>query len=152
MDLVTYFVSSKINRGAKDLDRAEFKALFLDFVGIAKKKFRFKLWNFCIMGDSIYFLIKPEGEASLSEIMQWIKCNFAKKWNRLHNTSGHLWGDRFYSRIIEDKDLRDTSAFIDNIPTTALERLFSGLSHLLRGITWLIDALPDGWPQGIVMG
>ncbi|MDR1072513.1 MAG: transposase [Treponema sp.] len=30
------------------------------------------------MRNHIHFLIKPGNEGNLSQIMQWIKCNFAK--------------------------------------------------------------------------
>jgi hypothetical protein len=32
-----------------ELEDAEIKQMFLDFIGKAKKKFRFKLWNFTVM-------------------------------------------------------------------------------------------------------
>ncbi|MDR2417756.1 MAG: hypothetical protein LBD79_01720 [Treponema sp.] len=35
--------------------------------------------------------------------MQWIKGNFARYWNKVHNKQGgHLWGKRFFSKIIND--------------------------------------------------
>jgi putative transposase len=78
--------------------------------------------------------------------MQWIKCNFAKKWNKAHNTKGHLWGERFFSRIIEDaKDFEHVSAYIDRNPVKAklvwqeTDWEFGGLSYWLRGIQGLID-------------
>jgi putative transposase len=32
--------------------------------------------------------------------MQWILSVFARLWNIAHNLSGHVWGERFFSRII----------------------------------------------------
>ncbi|MDR1466613.1 MAG: transposase, partial [Treponema sp.] len=63
------------------------------------QKFHFRLWSFCIMGNHIHLLIKPGKDGNLSVIMQWIKCNFTKAWNKAHGRKGHLWGERFYSRI-----------------------------------------------------
>jgi putative transposase len=123
--------------------------MFLNFVQKAKQKFSFELWNFCIMDNHIHFLIKPGPKASLSEIMQWIKCNFAKKWNRENSTKGHLWGDRFFSRIIKDaKDFLAVSQYIDENPVkakmvkNAKEWKFGGLFHQLKRITGIIDCLP----------
>ncbi|MDR1466509.1 MAG: transposase [Treponema sp.] len=53
-----------------------------------------------LLGNHIHFLIKPGKDGNLSEIMQWIKCNFAKTWNKANERKGHVWGERFYSRII----------------------------------------------------
>jgi putative transposase len=102
-DGATYHVTSQIDHGAMALEGAEIEQMFLDFIEKGKKKFHFKLWNFVVTGNHIQFFIKPGKNVSLSEIMQWMKCNFAKKWNKEHNTSGHLWGERFFSRIIRDK-------------------------------------------------
>jgi putative transposase len=99
-----------------------------------------------VMDNHIHFLIKPSKDASLSEIMQWIKCNFAKKWNKLHDTSGHVWGERFYSKVIRTRSQFDVvSAYIDDNPVeaglvaAAQDWEYGGLFHKLRGIVRLID-------------
>jgi putative transposase len=142
----TYHVATKIDHDAMALKDSDIKRAFLDLVIAAKKKFPFKLWNFTIMDNHIHFLIKPEEGVSLSKIMQWLKCNFAKLWNKVYKTKGHLWGDRFFSRIIEDeRDLERVSAYIDRNPVKAklvweeTSWEFGGLSCWLRGIQGLID-------------
>jgi putative transposase len=148
---VIYHVCSQVNRGAMELGEEEIKLLFLDFVERAKKKFGFKLWNFTVMDNHIHFLIQPDEGVSLSKIMQWIKCNFAKKWNKMHNTKGHFWGERFFSRVIEDEgDFERTSAYIDenpvkaNLVKAAEDWRFGGLFYRLRGLFGLIDELLGG--------
>jgi putative transposase len=75
----------------------------LTFIKKAKEKYPFQLLNFCIMDNHIHLLIKPAPGQSLSKIMQWIKGNFARYWNKVHNKQGgHLWGKRFFSKIIND--------------------------------------------------
>jgi putative transposase len=150
-DEVTYQVDSKIDHDAASLRGPDVKQAFLDLVEDAKKKFDFELWNFTVTDNSIHFLIRPGKNASLSKIMQWIKCNFAKKWNKEHHAKGHLWGERFSSRIIrDDEDFAATSDHIDNTPVDAklVKRAedwkFGGLFHKLRGIDGLVDSLPEG--------
>ena len=89
----TYHVTSRINSGDKRLRQKEMKNLYLDTVKQAKEKYTFDLINFCIMNNHIHLVIKPLGNASLSKIMQWISSVFAKKWNKLHGRSGHVWGE-----------------------------------------------------------
>jgi len=69
----------------------------------AKDKFRFSLANFCIMPTHIHLLIRPGGETSLSRIMQWIKTRSAKSWNFFHESSDHVWGSRYFSRVIRNQ-------------------------------------------------
>jgi hypothetical protein len=62
-----------------------------------------------------------------------------------------LWGDRFFSRIVEDEeDLENVSAYIDRNPVKAklvwveTDWEFGGLSYWLRGIEGLIDEYLGG--------
>jgi putative transposase len=142
----TYHVTSEINRGEMGLYAAQFKILFLSFVKKAKTRFRFRLWDFCIMDNHIHFLIEPGPGISLSEIMQWLKCNFAKAWNKAHGVKGHLWGERFYSRIIrKDDDFSRVREYIAENPVKAglVERavdwVFGSLYHRLHGQTELLE-------------
>ncbi|MDR1218447.1 MAG: transposase [Treponema sp.] len=56
--------------------------------------------GFLRYGNHIHFLIKPGEDGGLLKIMQWIKCNFAKAWNKERGRKDHVWGERFHSRII----------------------------------------------------
>jgi putative transposase len=76
------------------------KELFRVVLLEAKKKFRFHLHNFCILGNHFHLIIQPQARANLSAIMQWIMSVFAQRWNRHHGLRGHVWGERFFSRII----------------------------------------------------
>ncbi|MDR0785473.1 MAG: transposase, partial [Treponema sp.] len=130
----TYHVTSAIDHGDMYLLDPLFKTLFLFFVEKAKRKFHFQLWDFCIMGNHIHFLIKPGKDANLSEIMQWIKCNFAKAWNKAHGRKGHVWGERFYSRIISGTtDFLQTRDYIMENPVKA------GLVE--RAVEWMFGSL-----------
>jgi putative transposase len=146
----TYHVTSKIDHDDPALRADAFKQGFLDFVAKAKKRFSFKLWNFTVMDNHIHFLIKPGPGESLSKIMQWLKCRFARWWNKMHNTKGHLWGERFFSRIIKgEKDFAKVSEYIDENPVKAgLAKKpehwrFGGLFRRLRRIFGLIDQMTD---------
>jgi putative transposase len=103
------------------------------------------------MDNHIHLLIKPGEKASLSKIMQWVKGNFAKRWNKIHGIKGHLWGERFFSRIIKDEeDFAKVSEYIDENPVKAKlvqeakDWKFGGLFHKLRGIIGLVDDVLSG--------
>jgi putative transposase len=86
----------------------------------AQKEFNFKLLNFCIMPNHIHLLIKPENHNDLPRIIQWIKTNSAKWWNKAHESTGHIWGERFFSRIIRNtEDYVAVMEYIDYNPIKA---------------------------------
>ncbi len=77
------------------------KELFLDVVSRAKRKYSFTLVNFCIMNNHFHFLIKPGKGESVSRIMQWILSVFAVGFNKRLGLCGHVWYDRFKSKIVD---------------------------------------------------
>jgi putative transposase len=146
-DGATYHVTSEINRNEMELQSPRIKAMFLTFVNKAKQKYPFQLFNFCIMDNHIHLLVKPERGQSLSKIMQWIKGNFARYWNKVHHKQrGHLWGKRFFSKIVDDvRQFLRVFDYIDNNPKQAgiVERAedweFGGLYHHRQGRTDVVE-------------
>jgi putative transposase len=101
------------------------------------------------MGNHIHFLIRPGEDGNLSEIMQWLKCNFAKAWNKAHGCKGHVRGERFYSRIISEiTDFLRVREYIADNPVKAglveraAEWIFGSLYHRLHRRSNLLDE-PD---------
>jgi putative transposase len=144
-----YHVSARINRGEMVFIPQEDKELFLNVLKKAKKRYDFQVKNFCIMSNHLHLIIKPGKEESLSRIMQWILSVFAMAWNRRHHLKGHLWGERFFSKIIAGiLDFLRTCMYIDDNPVKAgLVELpwqweYGGLWHHRRGIVEIVDA-PD---------
>jgi len=153
-----YHVTSRINRGEMVLKTEEEKVLMLTVIKRAKKKYRFQIKNFCIMNNHLHLLIKPGENESLSRIMQWILSVFAMAWNRKHNLNGHVWGERFYSRIIVGiVDFLRVYIYIDDNPVYAQltdcswKWKFGGLWHHHHGIvdvtdepeTWILEFCPE---------
>ena len=100
----TYHVTSRTNAKYEAFSQKLGRKIMLVILGKAKEKFGFKLHNFCIMPNHIHLLITPEAGTSLSKIIQWIKTNSAKAWNCTFNSENHLWGERFFSRPINNPD------------------------------------------------
>jgi putative transposase len=66
--------------------------------------------------------------------MQWIKGNFTKAWNKAHGIKGHLWGERFFSRIVEGiADFLRVKEYIANNPVKA------GLVE--RAVDWVFGSV-----------
>jgi putative transposase len=135
-----YHVTARINRGEMVFNEAAMRALFLEFVKMVKKKYPLAIYNFCVMGNHIHFAIRPGRDSSLSKIMQWLLGNFAKAWNKAHGVKGHLWGDRFFSRIISgDRDFLRVFDYISRNPVEAglVERPdeweYGGVGQYVRG-------------------
>lgn len=111
--------------------------MMLDILKKAKKRFNFQIKNFCIMGNHIHLLIKPAKNENLSRIMQWILSVFAVRFNSVKGFRGHVWYDRFKSKIIASfQQFINTFQYIQNNPVLAglvethLDYKYSGDWHI----------------------
>jgi putative transposase len=96
------------------------KKMLLLVLREAKKRFIFQIENLCIMGNHVHLIIRPGCGESLSEIMQWVLGVFAMRFNRLHHCTGHVWGERFFSRIVDTmRAYLEISSYIDANPFIA---------------------------------
>jgi REP element-mobilizing transposase RayT len=64
-------------------------------------RFVFKIRGLRLEDDLLRFYIKPENGLELPAIMKWMKQVFAQRYNRAAGRTGHIWGDRYWSRIVE---------------------------------------------------
>jgi putative transposase len=132
------------------LDDPAIKAIFLNTITRAKKKHDFRIDTFTVMGNHYHLIIKPLKNANLSRIMQWIMSVFAMTYNRIYKLKGHLWQDRFYSRIIQSlRELIELFKYIDENPVRAglatrpIDWPFGGLAHRLARIGGIVDPPDD---------
>ena len=141
-----YHVVARANRQEMIFEHDVFKEIFLATMKRAKKKYQFLFFNFCIMGNHIHFIIQPGTKANLSKIMQWILSVFAMKYNRIHGYKGHVWYDRFKSRILEGIfEYLDAYVYVLQNPVEAglvkraNEWRYNGITFMLNGGTELLE-------------
>ncbi|HUW69802.1 MAG TPA: transposase [bacterium] len=144
-----YHVSTRTNRGEMIFNNRSMKQLFLRVLQEARRKYSFRLENFCIMGNHFHLLIKPVHNANLSAIMQWINSVFALRFNKAMRFTGHVWGERFFSIVLFSlTDFLRTFAYIDDNPvvaglvTSSEPYAFSGKAHEHEGWRTIVDE-PD---------
>ena len=136
-----YHVMARANRREMILGSRELKSMFLDVVKRARKKYKFVIQNFCTMGNHFHFILQPLKGESLSKIMQWVLSVFAMKYNRTFNYIGHVFYDRFKSKIIENfRQYVATFIYIMENPVKAgiveraLDFEFNGVSFMQKGL------------------
>ncbi len=132
------------------LDNRGMKELLLEVLARAKGKYRFRIENFCIMGNHIHLMIRPDSKDSLSRIMQWILSVFAMAYNKIHGFTGHVWGCRFFSRIVDSfQQYLKVFKYIDDNPVEAnqVENVrdwkYGGLWHDRHGLRTVRDGIGE---------
>jgi len=146
-----YHITSRTNNKENLLEDGEVKAMFLEVLTRAKKKYRFVIYNLCIMNNHVHYMIKPRKNSDLSRIIQWVNSVFAMGYNVSYNHSGHVWGERFHSTLIVNMvQYIRTFFYIANNPvkaglvSKATDYLFNGVTFILKKKYGLIQE-PDGF-------
>lgn len=77
------------------------KVIYLDFMKKAQEQFEFRVYAYCLMDNHAHFIIDANG-ADISKVMHNINYKYAMYFNRRHKRHGHLFQDRFKSKVVKD--------------------------------------------------
>ncbi|MBC8553048.1 MAG: transposase [Candidatus Brocadiales bacterium] len=135
-----YHVMARANLQENIFIKDEDKDMVEEIVHSAKKKYRFRLKHFAVMNNHIHLLIQPIGKKeNLSRIMKWILSCIATRYNRKYHRKGHVFYDRFKSKIVNGSGYyRRLLKYISNNPVKAklseniYSYRYSSLYHLMR--------------------
>lgn len=81
-------------------EKLEIIKIFAVVLQAACAKYGVKLYHFVLMANHFHMLLKTPN-ANLSKFMQFVNARVAEKMNKRDERTGHLWGGRFHSTIIE---------------------------------------------------
>jgi putative transposase len=108
-----------------DIDRLRHVELFTT----AAKRHKWTVLGYCQMTTHWHFVVQLP-ELGLSEGMQWLQSQYARRWNRRHDQKGHLFLQHFGGKpIVYDSHLRSTLRYVDLNPLA------------IDGVT-----APEDWP------
>lgn len=154
-----YHVVARANLGEEILKDEAFKQMFMDIVKEAqeKKGYKFTVLNYCIMDNHIHLVLRVPSDSSLSKILQWVLSVFAIRFNRIHKLRGHVWYDRFKSKLIDASSyVRNVFLYIMNNPVKAglvkkpQDFRFSGVTDMLKQDYRYIEK-PGQWLMELVL-
>jgi hypothetical protein len=98
---VWYEIRTQINNREPLFQEKKALAIFDQVFYETGLKFVFEIRGRRLEGDLLTFYIRPENGLELPEIMKWMKQTFAQRYNRAMGRTGHIWGDRYWSLILE---------------------------------------------------
>jgi hypothetical protein len=100
---VWYQIRTAINNRETLFRSGQAPSLFAGVLDEATHRFVFEIRGLHLAGDLLSFYIKPADGFELPDILKWIKQTFAVRYNRLTGRTGHIWGDRYWSLILEEE-------------------------------------------------
>jgi len=93
---------------------------YLSLLKHYKRKFKFRIFSYCLMPNHIHLVVDLENVKNLSTTMSSMQRAYTGYFNTTHKRVGHLWQGRFKSRIIlKDRYLIDCINYIELNPVRA---------------------------------
>lgn len=99
-----YHITTRTNN--KEIRFKQNRSTFLLFAKVineAIKKYNIDVTHFVLMGNHYHLLVKAK-QTNIHRAMQYINSRVAREYNKRHKRTGHLWGDRYRSTIVENDE------------------------------------------------
>ncbi|MBZ9606921.1 transposase [Clostridium estertheticum] len=104
---------SEINLFKDDEDKNKYLSLVKKY----KYLYNFKIYGYCLMDNHSHLMIDANG-TDISKVMHGINFSYAMYFNKKYKREGHLFKDRFKSKIVNnERYLKTLSLYIHNNPT-----------------------------------
>lgn len=92
---------------------------FMDIIKETKEKYKYQIYVYCLMNNHVHFVIYDK-EEKISKIMQSIQVSYAFYFNKKYQRIGHLFQNRFFSKIVENREyLKMVCRYIHQNPLKA---------------------------------
>ena len=96
----------------------EDRRAFLRLLGLMTARFGWTFHAFCLMTNH-YHLVVDSTRESLSRGLHTVNGLYAQGFNGKYERWGHVFGDRFWSRSIQEEDLERTCFYVMENPVRA---------------------------------
>lgn len=98
----TYHITSRCIEKKPLMRAKKMKILMWEVLNISEKKYAYQLNGYTLMDNHFHFYIKTiKHKEDISRIMQFIKSQYARRYNRMMNRTGPFWNERFNDTIVE---------------------------------------------------
>jgi putative transposase len=114
-----HHVTARGNRCEAVFHDDEDRQVYLDLVIRYSARLNVAISAYCLMDNHIHLVATPKEETSLCDMMRAVQMNYATYFNRRDHITGKLWGDRYYSCVLDDLHFLAAVRYVENNPVRA---------------------------------
>lgn len=140
-------------RGNRQLDifhDDEDKLFYMKRFMYYKRKYKVKLYAWCLMSNHIHFVLEPQRKTSLYKLFLCLNTSYVTYYNKKYGISGKLFGNRFFSCLLDDEHFYNTLRYVELNPIranicTGVEDYYwtSAHEHLGKRSRFYLSRLPE---------
>jgi putative transposase len=154
-----HHVTQRGGRGQKTFFRQSDFEMYIELLSRAREMADVEIWAYCLMPNHIHLVTVPKSKDGLSRLLRNTHSEYARRINKREGWQGHLWQERFYSFVMDERHLVAAVRYIEMNPVraglcaTAIDWPWSsarahvaGVSDRLVGHS-LLNELIDDWAR-----
>jgi len=92
---------------------------YMELLTNAKVKAGVEIWAYCLMPNHVHLVVVPRKENSLGKAIGLAHHRYARRTNAIQGWQGHLWQERFYSVVLDERHLLAAVRYIELNPVRA---------------------------------
>ena len=101
----------------------EDKDSYIKFFQFYRKKYKVKLYAWCLMDNHIHFVVEPQNMNGLSRLFYALNTKYVRYYQSKYKEMGRLFGDRFFSACLDEEHFYEAVRYVELNPFDAkLER------------------------------
>ena len=111
-----------VQRGGRRLDvffSDEDRMTYLQWLRTACDRCGVAIWAYCLMRNHVHLIAVPEREDSLARCLSDAHVRYARRVNARHGWRGHLWQERFWSSVMDERYLVAAVRYVERNPVRA---------------------------------
>lgn len=114
-----HHVTQRGNNGQDVFFVDDDRRVYLELLQAHSERYGFALLGYCLMGNHIHLVGTPAGEDSLARAIGRTHFRYSQYINRMHQRSGHLWQNRFFSCALDQVHLWRALCYVERNPVRA---------------------------------
>ena len=97
----------------------EDKSYYIRIFQFYKKKYRVKLYAWCLMDNHVHFILEPRNLKGLALLFKSLNVKYGHYLNKKLNRKGRIWEGRFSSCLLDEEHLYEAIRYVELNPIRA---------------------------------
>jgi len=120
LDYALYHIITRGNQRQRIFMCEEDYGKYLAILRKSKRKYKIRLYAYCLMPNHVHLLIEPESARMISKFMHWLSLGYTTYFNSKYGKVGHLWQGRFKGKpVLKGDYLIQCASYIEGNPLRA---------------------------------
>ena len=114
-----HHITQRGNRKQKTFFRDDDYELYIALIKKYLAESGVAIWAYCLMPNHVHLIAVPDAADGLSKLLRVAHHKYARAINKRKGWQGHLWQERYYSFVMDERHLLAAARYVELNPVRA---------------------------------